>query len=790
MSIYDLVEVFSLDFEKKYTEGEDYEVDYENDKIRRIPSGLIPNGAQVVVRYRKGIAGDILNALKTRGEAVLRPVCALIKLLPEPEADMLVDGIDLSNNATRVEFRQSLMGIPDELELIISDPGLYYEVDPSQDNIIGLSIGEVDSSGEPSYIECFRGLVVERDFVTSPEGAHALRILAKDFSITLDSPRASAMGRTWHPRLRREVFKNGVLISDDFRKIRSAELYDSIDFDDIVEMHFAKEYPNAHQIIRDCFNQARSSYLTHLVIDCLDFPVVFFDGRDKTPGAIIRKIASLAGASVHAEGTTLIISERGFPDSFKTEWIYETIGLLDESERNKGDSSFTAVQIFGHSETERLPTRSVYLPPTDFTQPGWYRVIDQKGTIEPSGEIRSDEMPQPAELRFQLDGELYDPSSIRVLGGELASRPDVEIVNGKRVLNITVLIPWNVEDKAGECPYIEDEFGNRLFRIQGRVFDAIPSINGEKLPIPHASVCRERLDGEKAGESFSISANHEGYYCFEAVEIGKYKIIASSPGYLDNYSDDDPANDEVRDLHEELAKYENEIKKGRYEKLSTDYHVIVWARARIDMGPLADLRVSQVLLEVRLDSTRKGETLSYAPAVRDDRITTEVLAKRIGKIILFESKQGVPNITLKLPLNKMLRAGDGVRLKGEPIGSGTRFQITELRKVIDMAKNEAVDIVSSSASRVAREYVRSLAEDPLDTRVGIIVSTYRNELGGRVYDVASDGKILYNLKAAPILGELAVGETVQVSKVSTGALSYLIVARSTNLFGKERICYV
>lgn len=794
MSIWDQIYVTSPDGGTEYEEGVDYEIDYENDTIVRIPGGGIGDGAQVVVRYAKGVPGDILDDLKTNGAAVLRPVIAIAKILNYLDADLITSGTDLSDLVVRLELHQSLTGKPDELELLLADVDIYSSCDPESDVIIGAAIGEVDSGGEPHYTEVFRGLVVKREFVSSDDGAHHVRITARDFSVSLDAPRQAAMGRTWHPRLRREVFRNGAIIADDYRNLRSSGFYETLDFDDVIEIHFAKEHPRAHQIIRDCYNEAGSAFLNKIVIDCLDFPVRFFDARDRTPGEVIREIASLAGASVKAEGPTLVISERGFPGEFRTAWIYDEVTVLGETESSVDDAFFNAVQIFGHSETSRLPTGSVYLPPTDFTQPGWYRVVDEEGTLEPVEPVRTDELPQPAELCFQLDGKFYDPSSVRVSGGELASRPTVEIIDGKLVINVTVLIEWAVEDKAGECPYVEDEDGNRLFRIHGKVFDAVVTPDGEYKAIPHAMVVREQLDGDTPGETFEVMADEDGRYAFETVPLGEYKIIASATGYLDNYSDDDPENDEVRNLIDELQEYESEIEKGRYEKTDTDYHVIVWARPKVSMGPLADLTVSQVLLEVRDSSLLSGGTIIYGHAVRDNRITTEVLAKRIGKILITSSEADSPGIRLRLPLNRMLKAGHGIRIIGDLLDldapEGKPFQATQLTKVIEPVKAIAYDIVSSMPRKTASVFAGKLGDDPLDTRVGTIIATYRNELGARVYDVEASGRIYHGIGSWPVLGELGVGESVQIARVSRGALVYLIVARTTDVFGEERICYV
>ena len=116
--------------------------------------------------------------------------------------------------------------------------------------------------------------------------------------------------------------------------------------------------------------------------------------------------------------------------------------------------------------------------------------------------------------------------------------------------------------------------------------------------------------------------------------------------------------------------------------------------------------------------------------------------------------------------------------------------MTELRKVLDPVHGKSHDIVSSSPGKVASTSAKGIGNDPLDTQVGVVIAVYRNELGGKVYDVSAEGTVLYGLKAWPVLGEVGVGEIVQVSKATSGALSYLIVARTTELFGEGRICYV
>jgi len=794
MSLWDKITVTSTDGDTEYEEGIDYVVDYEEDTIARLPGGIIPDGDHVVVKYAKGIQGDVLEALKENGSAVLHPVKALVKILPSADADIIEEGTDISGKATRLEVVQRMGLKPDRAKITIGDVEIYADCDPSDDVIIGVAIGEVDPEGAVHYTECFRGLVTNREMTSDGSGARSVRITVEDFSISLDAPRKGALGRTWHPTLRREVFRNGAVIADDYRQIRSAGLYDSLEMDDIVELHFAKEHPRAHNIIRECYNLAESEFLDNLVIDCLDFPVLYLDAREKTAGQVIREVASLAGASVKAEGTTLIVSESGFPDGFRTAWIYDALTVLKEEEENKAGDHFTAVQIFGHSETSRLPTKSVYIPATDFTQPGWCRVVDEEGSLEPSEPMRTEEIPQAAELSFQLDGDLYDAGSIRVIGGELASRPTVEIVEGQKVINVTVLIDWVIEDEAGECPYLEDEEGNKLFRIHGRVYDAVPVFIDEKLPIPHANVCRECIAGDDVGETFDINADDEGCYAFEAVPIGRYKIIASAPGYLDNYEDEDPDNNEMRDLYAELQEYEEEIEEGRYSKKATDYHVIVWARPKVAGGPLADLTVSQVLLEVRDEATKGDASLVYGPAIRDERITTEIMARRIGQVMLAESKQARPSVRFRLPMNRWLKAGDGIRISGDlfdlELPEGRPVQATEVRKVIEPEDGVAYDVVSSEIGEVVRSLTSRFEGDPLDTRVGVVIALYRNENGGRVYDVGSSGQVLYGLKAHPVLGEIGVGETVQLARASKGALSYLIVARTTEIFGEERICYV
>ena len=162
MSLWDLIDVHSPDGETRYDEGVDYEVDYENDMISRIPGGGIPDGGQVTVKYAKGVPGGVLDKLRTAGEATLPPVKAVLKILPSPDADLYETGEDLSGKAVRIEFRQTLENRPDELEIVLADPSSYAAMNPDDDIIIGAAFGERDESGEWRMVECFRGLVAER----------------------------------------------------------------------------------------------------------------------------------------------------------------------------------------------------------------------------------------------------------------------------------------------------------------------------------------------------------------------------------------------------------------------------------------------------------------------------------------------------------------------------------------------------------------------------------------------------------------------------------------------------
>ena len=794
MSLYDKIRVTSPDDETEYEEGTDYIIDYLNNTITRIDGGGIPDGGDVRVTYKLGVDGGLLSELKASGTAVMNPVKAKLVILNSPNSDFHQSGTDISDEVTHVELIQDLSKGADKLRFKIADSSRYTDFDPDDDVIVVIAFGEETAVPGENMVECFRGLVVERELINAGDGSLELGITARDFSIALDSPNQPPMGRIWHPVLRREVFLNGNIIADDYRDLRNSTIYTTLDIDDVVEIHFARENPRAHQIIHDCFNAASSEYFDHVVIDCLDFPVVFMDGKNKTPLDIIREIASVAGATVKAEGNSLVISERGFPGSFETTWVYDTAVIYDQEETDRNGEFFNAIQIFGHSETSRLPTKSVYIPPTDFTMPGWSRVVDVVGTLEPEDPIRSDELPQPAELHFQIDGELYDASMVHVLGGELADAPDVEFVDGKKVINVAVNIDWVVDDKAGEPPYVEDEFGNKLFRIKGRVYDAIPDADGENPPIGLAKVTREKLDGENAGDKFELNSDEDGYYIFENVEIGNYKIIAEASGYLGNFDDTDPDNDEYRDLYQELIDYESEIDKGRYEKQPTDYHVIVWARPLIDPGPLADLTVSMVILEARDESTLSGSPLSYGNTIRDERITTEILARRIGKILIDTVGAINPSFTIKTPLNRWIKAGDGIRLTGDeidnPLPSSENFQATSIRKIFDPSTGSAHDFISCDPGSIGNYLAGKLREDPLDTHVGTVVAVYRNELYGRVYDVSASGTTYYSLKSGPLLGALKVGEIVQIAKAKSGALGFYIVARTTEIFPEGRIVYV
>ena len=269
--------------------------------------------------------------------------------------------------------------------------------------------------------------------------------------------------------------------------------------------------------------------------------------------------------------------------------------------------------------------------------------------------------------------------------------------------------------------------------------------------------------------------------------------MASHPDYLNNYEDNDPANDVERDLFDEEAEYDQAIENGRYLKFATDYHVIVWARPSTEAWGLSEHVVDQVRLEVRSRSVLSGEPLKYAPTERDENITTGTLAAEIGRAIIASSADTRHPREARLPLNPFLRAGEAIRISGDEIdqdGTGMKLAIDRVVHHINPTDSEFITRVYSGGFDPSVLCRKHLKDDPLDRINGVIVGISRDSQSVERCDVAADGSVFRGLARSQGIPPVKVGDAVLIAKPSRNATHYLVVARVADVFGPERTVYV
>jgi len=782
MTLVDEIIVTNPDGTKHYEEGTDYEIDYGPDKIKRLPGGDIGDGGDVRVFYGKQILSSIIEQLDTYDAAILPRIKARIMKLSSPTQDPGL-GDDITDNITSCRVEMSLNN-PGEFMLQFNDADDYPDYSPEDGIFVHISAGLI-VGGSCIFQPLLLGTVEERRIVEN-DGFHFLEITGRDLSSLLDFPKASASALAFNPSYKRQVFLNGVLISDDWRAERILGGTEALKIDDIVEVAYERVYPMCHEAIRAILAEAGWD-TSSVSIEIPDFPLAGFEASGMSPLDALKSLAARVGAAVRAEGGTVIISSKKPPDETRTSWTYPSSVILTLNERDHDEQEYNAVQIFGHSETGLAPTRANLLPPIDPSKPGYVKLFEKEDTLNPEEPIRTDEPPQPFEMVFRIPAGTFDPDSLLVSGARLKESP----ARDGNEYEITLLVDWLFEDTAGEAPYIVDENGDKKFFLRGVVYDVVPVASSEFKPIPHARVERERID--VPAEPVEQTADDVGRYFFENVPQGIHKLVASHPDYLNNYEDNDPANDVERDLFEEEAAFDEAVENGRYIKYATDFHVIVWARPSTEAWGLSEHVIDQVCLEVRSRSVQTGKNLKYAPPVRDENITTQTLAAEIGRAIIAASSDARHPREAHLPLNPFLRAGDAIRVSGDEIDqqdTGGKLIIDRVMHHIDPSECEFASHVHSGEFDPSDLCRKHLANDPLDRINGVVVGITWDSQGVERCDVAAGGSVFRSIARSPGIPPVKTGDAVLIAKPSRNAVHYLVVARTSDIFGPDRIIYV
>ena len=296
-----------------YEEDADFEIDFDTDKIRRIPGGGIGDGDDVRVFYGKEILSSIVEQLESDSTAILPRVKAKIRKLTSPAQDP-AEGLDITDEITSCEVVQGLAE-PGRFRLRFSDAAGYPDFDP-EDGIFlhiaaGLAVGD-----SYIYLPIILGVVEERRLV-GEDGIHCLEINGRDLSAMLDFPNASASTLSFHPSYKREIFLNGVLISDDWRAERILSGTKALKIDDIVEIAYKRVYPMSHAAIRALLDEANWD-TADVSIDIIDFPLAGFDARGISPLDAVQGLAARVGAGIRAEGNTIVISSVSLADETRT----------------------------------------------------------------------------------------------------------------------------------------------------------------------------------------------------------------------------------------------------------------------------------------------------------------------------------------------------------------------------------------------------------------------------------------------------------------------------------------
>jgi|GEM_PF-4294547 len=751
--------------------GVDYEWDAETNAIRRLPDGSIPDGGEVAVQQQIALESALIEHLAA-GEVVPIPMPRLrVQAVADWEADP--DVTEWSDLAWLASGELSLSSRSSRARLA-GPPALLdaYEALLGSDPLVRIA-----AELAPGFVlPLFEGFVLSKETEAIGDGRIAQLLQLTDPLVRLMPPYVRLESRRWG----REI----VVV----RTIQAQVEVAGFTIRDVIETRVESELPMAHRICRDIFESLDDPWFEELSLGFLDFPVVEFDGRDRAPLQLLTDIARLAGARVEAIGRLLVIHEVGPASRTGALTCLYDIATLSQWEQGTRPSDVvTAVQLYGHAETGLVATRPQFPIGQDPSQPGYVRLGETDGVLEPQEPLQSAEPPAPLLLTFTFNATLYDPATLIVEGGRRIGQPRYVQEVAIRWATIDLEIPWVVTD-AGEAPFTLDENGDPRFVIAGQIIDALASMDGDPQPVPYATVTIIRLIGDEPGEeSETMLTDEQGFYRFTDVALGRWRVEAEAPGYRPNWEDSDPENNLVRDLEAEYAEWLTDGVDGRYRKEPTAYHVIVWGKAyAVDAG-IQDLTLGQVRVEVRAMDVDEDD-LHYAPAIRDEHLTTERLAIRVGQILLWSAQEVVNDASLVAPFTPLVLPGDRLVIRdGE---TSTAFRVGHHRWIIDSDRSIAESRFAALDATLAGQLVPAVVNDPLGTRVGTVVAVHRNVAGQEIADVEVEGQVLTGLGASPLVGRVEVGETVQIARWFPGATALVIVARSPMRFGAWRVVEV
>lgn len=750
--------------------GVDVAWDPDTNAVRRLPDGQVPSGGTVVVQQAVEMMSPLVERLAA-GEVVTLPQPRLrVRALTAWDASPVVT--DLSDLMWGVDGLQSLGPAPDTARLTGSHELLeQWHTLQADDPVLRVSM-ELAPGAELTLCE---GFVISCEESADSAGRLTVTLTLAEPLHRLEPPYAAVVTQRWGRTLRVERLTLGSRQVAGFtvRSVRESRVVEAL--------------PTAHAICREIFAGLPDPWFTDISLGFLDFPIVEFDGASRSPLALMQEIARLAGAQVRAVGRLLVLYEVGPASRSPQLTMRYPRAVLESSDAGtRPEAAPTAIQLFGHTDSGLVATRPQWPYNADPSGGGRVRLGETRGFWEPESPVRTDTLPPPLRITFTFNATLFDPATLIVEGARRVGPSRVEVVGPIRWATIELELPWVVTDLTGEPPFVLDENGDPRFVLAGQVIDALASEAGEPQPVPYAEVTRIRLEGDlPLPDPVTLLTDARGYYRFVDVPLGRYRMEARAPGYRMNWEDSDPENNLIRDLEAEYADWLAASADGRYQKENTPYHIIVWGQGYAADTGIQDLTVGQVRVEVRVAGVPEAE-LRYAPVIRDERLTTERLAIRVGSIYLWASHAVAEGRGCVAPMTPLLRPGDLIAPSGGESATPQRWRCGQHHWEISTATGVTRSRIGPVTPALAMNLVPPITDDSLETRVGTVVAIGRNIAGQFVADVEIEGRLHRSLGCSPIVGEVEVGETVQVAKWFPGATARLIVARSPMVFGRWR----
>lgn len=466
-----------------------------------------------------------------------------------------------------------------------------------------------------------------------------------------------------------------------------------------------------------------------------DYPIKYLDANGKNKLQLIHLAAQYAAARVFAHGVKLVVQAYNRADDH-ADFIYTDDEMFELAPERDERAPIRSVTISSDEEMlgdnsylEDTGTAAVYGsdPPGSEVRPNQQReqtLLDSSTTIlethifvwrpEP-GQEYCYQPPDPLFIPMlkstleviKLFPELItiDPPTIQVEFYKERHTPDGLGYDSFDEVGYFV-IPLNYTEIDASKWYDLDAYGNRVYKLRGRIVDFGDFINPDNsdqwpfaIGLPGIQVT---LNGQTTGASYQTTTDINGYFLVTGVQLDDYEVVAEDirtpPYYYGNLEDNDPDNNTVIALKSIVNALDSILAGANYQLMDTPIRVVVARRAR-NYNATSNL---QSYDGVAAEYSRNVEA-TYGEAfvtgrsleIYDENYLTDEQAVAKAEEIVGTSQEAQDVYTVVAIGNPLLRVGMVLDVRSAAMGISGNFRVDAIDRDVDPSTGRFIDRIRS-----------------------------------------------------------------------------------------------